>query len=181
VICCPNKKASSDADQKVQAKWDEQTTKLLYVLSHGDLKGAPRLMPDDPLNGWKEEDRLYGVGVCPQGREDAIKDYDWAQTKTQKQTASQTKQETCTFKCEKKKGMFGTEPCKKRDQTDFTVQVKTDAGKKCEGTFGVAGDIKKKATKECQDGPKISEEQVLDEGYYNKCDKVRLVPATKLN
>ena len=126
-VCCPKDEPGNNN----MPFWDEQTTKLLYVLSHGNMKGAPTLVATDPMNGWIKEDRIYGAGLCPGGHEDIIKNYAFAQgarsDSTQEKRDTDPKPKACIFECKKKGSFFGSNPCKTKNGKPLHTEVNVES------------------------------------------------------
>ena len=58
-ICCPPEER---IDSVRSAPWTRNTIELLWTLSHGRLKGAPRMSIDDARQGWKTQDPISATG-----------------------------------------------------------------------------------------------------------------------
>ena len=70
-VCCP--KHSSELMDRVlddrkrnPVPWTPNTVRLLHVLSHGKMIGAPPMESNDPAQGWLSHDPISksGPGVC---------------------------------------------------------------------------------------------------------------------
>ena len=126
VVCCPK---DGGAHNENAPFWDQQTTKLLYVLSHGRMDGAPVLASTDPINGWSQEDPIYGAGVCPQGKPEVIKQYDFAAgTRADDSYKNQVDPDatlTCVYSCSRRKNILSTKKqCKTNNGSPFETEVK---------------------------------------------------------
>eukprot|EP00939_MAST-03C_sp_MAST-3C-sp1_P001842 g1842.t1 len=146
-VCCP----PEEKDDAVRsAPWTQNTIDLLWTLSHGRLKGAPRMGMDDTRQGWQTQDPISGTGPSkcwggsPKKIREAFADHaavaDSRQARKEQSEREQSEISTCEFWCKEKTSMMGTSArCVKSNGAKLYVSVEGVPKGQCEKGGWFAG------------------------------------------
>ena len=132
-VCCP--KHSSELMDRVlddrkrnPVPWTPNTVRLLHVLSHGKMIGAPSMESNDPAQGWLSHDPISksGPGVCVNVQ--AFKDvFQTEESMSDSRTvAKENELVICRFVCqkhEKRKGFYKIKGKKEVPCTDVSGRI----------------------------------------------------------
>jgi hypothetical protein len=134
-VCCPQTVDKNDKAKPVP--WGPNTIRMLHVLSHGKMNGAPSMEMNDPAQGWIGNDPISatGPGLCVDAQ--AFKDvFPATETESKSRTKERKRIEDkanpnviCRFEClmkEKGKGVFArskTKPCTVKSGRRVDVRV----------------------------------------------------------
>ena len=136
-VCCPQTGRDEKAATATPVPWGPNTIRLLHVLSHGKLKGAPPMEMNDPSQGWISNDPISSTGPSMCVDAQALKDvFPDAAVESKSRTVERKKAEDgdnpnviCRFECmmkEKGKSRFSiskSAPCTDKSGRKIDVRV----------------------------------------------------------